>query len=61
MKIYCMFSLESPHRSDSNEYIQHIPNRINNAFLDVRFLVGKFKQACKVQMCYMLVGWLFLV
>ena len=32
-----------------------IPNRINNAILleVLIFLVGKFKQACKVQMCYM--------
>ena len=22
MKVFCMFSLESPHRGDSNEYIQ---------------------------------------
>ena len=24
MKVYCVFSLESPHRGDSNEYTQHI-------------------------------------
>ena len=24
MKIYCVFSLESPHRGDSNEFTQHI-------------------------------------
>ena len=23
MKVWCMFSLESPHRGDSNEYTQH--------------------------------------
>ena len=23
MKVYCMFSLESPHRGDSNEYTQY--------------------------------------
>ena len=23
MKLCCVFSLESPHRSDSNEYTQH--------------------------------------
>ena len=23
MKVYCVFSLESPHRGDSNEYIQY--------------------------------------
>ena len=23
MKVYCVFSLESPHRGDSNEYIQN--------------------------------------
>ena len=23
MKVYCVFSLESPHRGDSNEYTQH--------------------------------------
>ena len=23
MKLYCVFSLESPHRGDSNEYIQY--------------------------------------
>ena len=23
MKVYCVFSLESPHGGDSNEYIQH--------------------------------------
>ena len=23
MKVYCMFSLEPPHRGDSNEYTQH--------------------------------------
>ena len=23
MKVYCVFSLESPHRSDSNEYTQY--------------------------------------
>ena len=23
MKVYCVFSLESPHRGDSNENIQH--------------------------------------
>ena len=24
MKVYCVFSLESPHRGDSNEYTQYI-------------------------------------
>ena len=23
MKVYCVFSLESPHRSDSNEYTEY--------------------------------------
>ena len=23
LKVYCVFSLESPHRGDSNEYTQH--------------------------------------
>ena len=23
MKVYCLFSLESPHRGDSNEYTQY--------------------------------------
>ena len=23
MKVYCMFSLESPHRGDSNDYTQY--------------------------------------
>ena len=29
MKIYCVFSLESPHRGDSNEYTQHTIVNIN--------------------------------
>ena len=24
MKVYCVFSIESPHRGDSNEYIQYL-------------------------------------
>ena len=30
MKVCCMFSLESPHRGDSNEYTQHIIFNIKN-------------------------------
>ena len=30
MKVYCVFSLESPHRGDSNEYTQHTVINIKN-------------------------------
>ena len=29
MKVYCVFSLESPHRGDSNEYTQHTIFKMN--------------------------------
>ena len=32
MKVYCLFSLESPHRSDSNEYTQHTIFNIKKKF-----------------------------
>ena len=28
MQVYCVFSLESPHRGDSNEYTQYTPFNI---------------------------------
>ena len=37
MKVFCVFSLESPHRGDSNEYIQrtifNIKRKINLNYL----------------------------
>ena len=30
MKVYCVFSLESPHRGDSNEYTQYTILNIEN-------------------------------
>ena len=37
MKVYCLFSLESPHRGDSNEHIQYtifsIKKKITRHFL----------------------------
>ena len=33
MKVCCMFSLESPHRGDSNEYIQYTIFNINKKII----------------------------
>ena len=31
MKVYCLFSLESPHRDDSNEYTQYTTSQYKKA------------------------------
>ena len=40
MKVYCVFSLESPHRGDSNEYIQYTIFNINT-----KSILNYFKSA----------------
>ena len=37
MKIYCVFSLESPHRGDSNDYTQYTIFNINR-IIDLNYL-----------------------
>ena len=37
MKVYCMFSLESPHRGDSNEYTQYTFFNITNMKITLNY------------------------
>ena len=55
VKVYCVFSLELPHRGDSNEYIQYTifnikkkitPNYLKSAAIDFsKGLMNKFETA----------------
>ena len=42
MKVCCVFSLESPHRGDSDEYMQH-------AIFNIYIQKKKIKQCAKTQ------------
>ena len=47
MKVYCVFSLESPHGGDSNEYIQYTIFNIKNTLNCPNLKQWDFSQGLK--------------
>ena len=47
MKICCVFSIESPHRDDSNEYTQYTTFNINKKCYSMQQIPPKSPHTCK--------------
>ena len=49
MKICCVFSLESPHRGDSNDYTQQTIININRKSPEI---IPKYNNVCSYDICF---------